>query len=671
MTMVLVAGVVMLAGGGLALLFGRRWPRAAQKAGTLGVAIGACLGLPTALWALLQKQQSDSVLTLPWMTPLGGSFAVALDSLSAFFLVPVLGFSALAALYGSAYMKDFEGRKNLGAFWFFFAGLVASMIVVVVARNGLLFLAAWEVMALSSYFLVTFESEKEEVCRAGWVYLVATHLGALFLLVFFVLSADPDGNSLDFGGAAWALPPRVPTSLLFGLAVVGFGSKAGLVPLHVWLPEAHPAAPSHVSALMSAVMIKLGIYGLLRTLILIGPPERWWGLSLMAIGLGGALIGIGQALYQRDLKRVLAYSSVENIGLIAFGIGLGMWGWADAHPGIAALGFAGALLHIWNHALLKGMMFLAAGSVVQATHTRDIEMLGGLMKRMPWTASLFMVGAAAMAGLPPFNMFVSEWLIYLGLLQSGLVHGGGLGLAAVLAVGGLAIVGGLAAIAFVRLAGIVCLGEPRSEMAANAHESSLAMRVPMLILGAFCLFAAAGPALVLSMMSGVLDSILRSDTLAHLEATGVSPQILGWINCTVAGLIAALAGLLVWLVRKNGATEQLTWDCGFVAPSPRMQYTGRSFAEIMAESLLPRPFRPRISRSAITGLFPKSASFEADCSDPVEQRGYARGFDFIGRVCMRLWWVQHGTINLYLFYLLLAVVMGLTWMSARDWWGFS
>ncbi|HYV35495.1 MAG TPA: proton-conducting transporter membrane subunit [Gemmataceae bacterium] len=672
MTLLLWAIGLLLGSGMAALLVSRKSPILATRLAIGGVVIGCLLGLVPASAALYDWGIGANALSEEWMTELGGSLRLRLDPLSAFFAILILGISALAAVYGGEYMlprndagQSKTANKKLGFAWFFFNVLVASMLLVVLARNGLLFLVAWEIMALASYFLVTYESEREDVCRAGWIYLVATHLGTAFLLIFFVLLGDTETGSLDFGiPLAGDHPAR---TALFLLAVVGFGTKAGLVPFHVWLPEAHAAAPSHVSALMSAVMIKLGIYGLLRTIYLLGTPEPWWGPTLMIIGLVGGLLGISQALYQRDLKRVLAYSSIENIGLITLGIGIGLWGWSADQMGIAALGFAGAILHIWNHALMKGLMFFAAGGVVHSTGTRDMEKLGGLIKTMPWTATLLIVGAAALAALPPLNAFVSEWLLYLGLLRAGLDFPDSRGLGALLAVGMLATIGGLTAVCFVRLLGIACLGTARSDEARHAHDAGPAMRLPMLILASLCIASGVLPLVLITVFSRVMNQILGADALANLDSTGASVAVLGWVQLAIWAAIGCSAALLWRLVSKSGTAAHGTWDCGFAAPTARMQYTGRSFAEIMAERLLPLPFRPRVSRTGPQGLFPGQSSFQADCSDPVTERGYVWLFQRVGNACMRLWWVQHGTINLYLVYLMVLIFLGLAWMTVRTW----
>jgi formate hydrogenlyase subunit 3/multisubunit Na+/H+ antiporter MnhD subunit len=671
MTLILVALGILFVSGLAALLTtaGSPSPRTARLATGLGVggAVLACLfGLVPTVALLVQNSAEPPEFRVSWLTPLGGAFAIGLDSLSALFALLIFGIGGLAAVYGSAYLLVYADRKRLGTSWFLFNTLLSSMVLVVVARNGLLFLVAWEVMALTSYFLVTFEREVPSVGRAGWIYLVATHLATSCLLVLFVLLRPAGTVSLDFTPAHGALAPGV-AGTCFVLALVGFGTKAGLVPFHVWLPEAHPVAPSHVSALMSAVLIKLGVYGLLRTIYLLGAPDDWWGPVLLTLSLFGALAGIAQALYQRDLKRSLAYSSIENVNLVLLGLGLGLWGWSAGQPLVAVLGLAGGLLHVWNHALMKGLMFFAAGNILHGTGTRDIERLGGLMKVMPWTASLFAGGAVALSALPPLNGFVSEWLLYLGLLEAGLGYPDGRGLLALLAVGLLAVVGGLAAICYVRLCGIVALGRPRSPCAEHAHEAGWLMRGPVLVLAALCVLSGVFPGLVLAALTGVLEQLFRQSVPAAMREVPV--VTLGLVNLGVWLAVGVAAALLLWLVRRNGQTAAGTWDCGFAQSTPRIQYTGRSFAEMMAEGFLPRPFRPRIGRTLPRGLFPGPSSFEASCEDPVTARGYEPLFERLGRLCMRLWVVQQGTVNLYLLYLLLLIFLGLAWMSVRTWVG--
>jgi formate hydrogenlyase subunit 3/multisubunit Na+/H+ antiporter MnhD subunit len=592
------------------------------------------------------------------------------DHLSAFFLLPVLGLSALAAIYGGSYLLAFRRQKWLGWPWFLFNLFVAAMGMVVIARTAFLFLVAWEVMSLTAFALVAFEQEKAEVRRAGWTYLIAAHVGVAFLIVVLALLGRQAG-SLEFA-AFRRMPPPVAggSGLIFVLALVGFGTKAGFVPFHVWLPEAHPAAPSHVSALMSGVMIKMGIYGLLRVLTFLGPPAGWWGLTLGALGLLTAVVGIALALHQRDLKRVLAYSSIENMGLIGLALGVGLCGEANGMPALAALGMAAALLHIWNHTLMKGLLFFAAGSVLHGTGTKDIEKLGGVMQRMPWTASPLMIGSVAIAALPPLNGFVSKWLLYLGLLKFGFANHNFLGLGVWAAVGLLALVGALAALAFVRLTGIALLGSPRSEGADEAHESSAWMFAPMLLLVAFCLGLAVRPRLALGLLPGVLHQLPGNGASAALVELDSSEVPLSRIGVFNAWALLTVAAVMVWLwvrMRQADQAEGPTWGCGYVQPTARMQYTGRSFAEVLAEHLLPRSLRPRTSRELPEGLFPAKSRFRAEDPDPFRDHVYDPLFTRMAERFTRLRILQQGQVHVYLVYVVLTVALALAWVSVRRW----
>ena len=363
----LLAAVTLQLVAGIAAFIFSKSPKAATVLGAGGAALGCLIGLvPT--WRVLVGGAPES-LCLTWDAA-HGAFCVGLDELSAFFLLPVLLLSALAAVYGGNYLFGYRHQKRLGSPWFFFNVFVAGMELVVIARTAFLFLFAWEVMSLAAYCLVTFEHEKAEVRRAGWIYLIATHLGVAFLLFAFMLLARQAG-SLEFAAFRWM--PALSAggaSVLFVLAAIGFGAKAGFVPFHVWLPEAHPAAPSHVSALMSGVMIKMGFYGMFRVLTFLGRPAAWWGPTIAAFGLLTGVVGISLALEQRDVKRTLAYSSIENMGLIGLALGVGLWGQASELPVVAVLGMTAALLHIWNHALMKGLLFFSVGSVLHGSGTQ-------------------------------------------------------------------------------------------------------------------------------------------------------------------------------------------------------------------------------------------------------------------------------------------------------------
>lgn len=667
MDALLVAIALQVLAGTVAWLLSK-WPRAATVLGAGGAVLGCLVGLAPVLRVLLSGTPQS--LRVDWDVA-HGAFWVEVDALGAFFLLPVLGLSALAAVYGGNYLLAYRHEKSLGSPWFFFNLFVAGMVLVVVARTVLLFLMAWEVMSLAAYCLVTFEHEKAEVRKAGWIYLIATHLGVAFLFLTFLLLSRNAGR-LDFE-AFRAMPALSAgwSGLIFLLALAGFGAKAGFFPFHVWLPEAHPAAPSHVSALMSGVMIKMGIYGLLRVLTFLEQPALWWGPALAGLGLITGLIGIALALYQRDLKRVLAYSSIENIGLIGLALGVGLWGQASERPALAVLGMTAALLHVWNHALMKGLMFFAAGSVFHGTGTKDMEKLGGLMKRMPWTGNAMMVGAVAIGALPPLNGFVSEWLIYLGLLKSGFATSDSRSLTAFFAVGLLALIGALAAATFVRLTGIVLLGSPRSDAARHAHESSPWMIAPMLVLVFLCLTVAVIPQAVAELLLGVLSQFLGPEAgqgLLDLESSDAPLYIVGNLNAVTLIATGALTALLLTWARNTRQAEGPTWGCGYVKPTERMQYTGRSFAELLAEHLLPRLLRPHTTRRAPRGLFPSNSDFGAETFDPVSEKVYEPFFRRWAERFSRLRILQQGQVHVYLVYILVVVVVALAWVSLRTWW---
>lgn len=671
MDIFLIAMLCLVGGGTLALVLNSR-PAWSTGAGVAATVAGSMAGL----WPAVRVLGGAAVESrrFGWPVP-GGEFHVQLDPLSAFFLVPVFLLAMLAAVYGGAYMQAYRGRKPLGPHWFFFNVFVAGMGLMLVSRQALLFMMAWEVMSLAAFFLVTFEHEKKEVRIAGWIYLVATHVGGLFLLAFF-LALGRHAGSLDFdqfmaAGRAAPLAP-VAAGTVFLLALIGFGTKAGLVPLHIWLPEAHPAAPSHVSALMSGVMIKMGVYGLLRTLMFLGGPAAWWGPLLAALGLAGALTGIALALFQRDMKRTLAYSSIENVGLIMLALGLGLWGLTAGHPLVATLGLAGALLHIWSHALMKGLMFLGAGSVLHSTGTRDMERLGGLMQRMPVTGTAMTVGALAIAAVPPLNGFVSEWLIYMAMLKGGLEFTGPAQIALLLAVGVLALVGGLSLICFVRLIGTVLLGDARTADARAAHESSGWMTVPLGILAGLCALAAVFPHRLVLAFSRTVETVFGLPAGPFVDALADAPvplAHLGLLNLTIWAVLLVFFLIMLFLQRRRPDAADATWGCGYAAPTPRMQYTGLSFSEMMVRRLFPAFLRPRLRLDPPQGVLPAPGKMEATYSDVLNRSLYQPFFAWLTGRFSRLRWVQQGKLHYYMMYFVVILLAGFAWLFLRRWLG--
>ena len=650
MTLHLAALATLVLGGLLALALARRPALALATATATGVA-GSTLGLVAAAGALASG--GDQRFALVWTAPLA-SFRVGLDPLSAFFQVALFALAIPAVLYGATYMRPHLGRRGLGGFLFFQNLLIAAMALVFSARQAVLFLVAWEVMAVASFLLVAFEHDDPEVRSAGLVYLVASHLGTAFLFALFVLLGREAG-SFDFEAFA-ALPasPATPAALLFGLALVGFGTKAGLVPLHVWLPEAHPAAPSHISALLSGIMIKTGLYGIVRVLLWLAPAPAAFGLVLAGVGLVGALVAITLALGPRDLKRILAYSSVENVGIIALGIGLAVTASAHGQATVAALAWAGALLHVWNHAAMKGLAFMAAGAVAHAAHGRNIERMGGLLARLPRTASLLLLGLAALAALPPLNGFSSEWLLYLGLLRAAVGSPGGASLLAWSAVATLALVGGVAVIAFARLGGVALLGAPRSPEAVAAHEPSVGLWGPLAALAAACVLLGlfpdlalrfAGPAL--AQVSGASPAATALQLAPALHSLAV-PMRVALAALLLAALGLALAAARARARRPAGASE--TWSCGFSRPTSRMQYTGASFGQLFLSGLAPRMLQPRGRIVPPKGVLPARATATFQAQDPARTRLFDPIFRALGDRASRLRRYQAQRLNLQLLY---------------------
>jgi len=481
-------------------------------------------------------------------------------------------------------------------------------------------------------------------------------VGVILLIALFVLLGHAAG-SFDFaamkriGIAAAGL-----ANVAFLLALGGFGTKAGFWPVHIWLPDAHPAAPSHVSAVMSGVMIKMGIYGLLRVLPFLGPPPAWWGAVFVLVGAISGVAGVIHALAQHDLKRLLAYHSVENIGIIALGIGLGLLGQRYGHPALATLGYAGALLHTLNHGLFKGLLFQGAGSVLHGSGTRHLDSLGGLSRRMPETATAFLVGSVAICGLPPLNGFVSEWLIYLGAFRAAADLPASGAVVALVTLPALALIGGLAAACFVKVFGVVFLGEPRSDHARHAHEVGLAMRAPMLAAAVACLAIGLWPAGALALVAPAAVCLSGATLPADL-----GPLFNISLMATVlVALIAALALLRARLLKARPVTQAATWGCGYPHATARMQYTATSFADPVLA-----PFSSalhiRTEGGPPEGIFPNEAHFEKHVGDMAGERVLVPAWRHFLRAARRLRVIQHGRMQLYLVYILATLVALVLW----------
>lgn len=650
----IISATLLAAFSGVPLLFSCM---RASRAQLLSIAVmlpASLIGLAGSILALVSGQ---SVLyKLPWTLPFGAA-GFGIDPLSAWFLLPIFLISGCAALYARSYWHADQHHANVRKMTFFFGLMTASMSGVVQARDAVSFLFAWEIMALSAFFLVSTEDEKPEVNEAGTLYMITTHTGTIGLFALFPL--------LNLLTGSWFFPPSASISASSGLsaavfltAVFAFGLKAGIMPFHIWLPSAHANAPSHVSAAMSGVILKVGVYGLIRTLSFFNGVPLWWGYVVLALGVVSGVVGVAFAIGQHDLKRLLAYHSIENIGIIFMGIGVALIGQKTGSTAMMLLGMSGALLHVINHAVFKALLFLGAGAVIHATGTREIDLMGGVARRLPYTALLFGVGSVAICGLPPLNGFVSEFLIYLGFFQ-GIQGEGGAAAAAALSAPALALVGGLAVACFVKVYGIVFLGVPRSENHAAKHEAGWQMLSPMFLLGGLCL--------VIGLAPGLLTSELQRTSLTVLpllaESAGLPlQQLVPMTMITLLGVVLLVLILIiaVWYKRRMAGaacSEAVTWGCGYQRPAPRMQYSASSFAEMLISlfSFVLRPHSHRPER--ITGLFPGRSGFFSHVPEavlelvyiPVLQRLYQR-FAGVRRL-------QSGILQQYVLYSLITLIV--------------
>ncbi len=572
-----------------------------------------------------------------------------LDAISAFFLALLAVVGGLGAVYAHEYWSDeyYPHSAPRGRRWW--SGLVLSMALVLLLSNGLHFLIAWELFALCAYFLITLDRQRRDVRAAGWLFFAASHAGTLCLFAFFAALAAQNGT--------WELGPmrnQPQLSPLFWLGLAGFGLKAGLFPLHIWLPSAHANAPSHVSAMLSGVALKMGLYGILRFSGWLDVPAAA-GWVVMGLGAAGALFGIAFALGQNDLKRLLAYSSVENIGIILIGIGAALLAARQADAAWGRLALAGALLHVWNHGLFKSLLFFSAGSVLHATHTREMSRLGGLWRTMPWTAGFFALGALAVCALPPLNGFVSEWLIYLGLFDAVSSHGPA-AWAAMPAAIVLGMTGALALATFVKAAAILFLGAARTRPAARAHESGLWMRGPMLALAAGCVAVALAPLVFWPAVTRAVEAWAPG---AETSPPPLALVTLGPVQLTLA-LLAALAVFVLWSrSRERGVRRALTWDCGYAGPTARMQYTSGSFGGLAA-GWFAWMLQPERSLRRPRGLFPADGLSVERVPETVLERVIMPVGGLILRTSTFVRRLQHGRLQYYIAY----VLVGLTSIGA-------
>jgi hydrogenase-4 component B len=657
-----------------AIIFGRGL--LARGFTALGGLIGAAAGLALGVTQLFIPHPSSFILS-SFLLPLTG-LVLRLDGLGAFFLILIGVVGVPASIYGFGYSQAYEGRYSLRMIGAMFNILLLALSLQVMADNALTFLICWEAMSLSAYWMVLTENDQPGTVRAANWYIAMTHAGfAALVAMFFILSGGEltaSFASMRLGAASFT---PLMLNVIFLLAFFGFGTKAGIVPLHIWLPMAHPVAPSHVSAMMSGVVIKMGIYGLLRVALdLLDGGPVWWGGLILGVGALSAILGILYALMQTDLKKLLAYSSVENIGIILIGIGAGFIFHSYGLMTLAALGFIGGLYHAINHASFKGLLFLGAGSVLHAMHTRDMEDMGGLIKRMPWTAFFFLVGAASISALPPLNGFISEWIIFQALLGGFTIAAPGISIILPVAVGMLALTSGLAAAGFVKAFGITFLALPRSHAAEHAHESPLSMKIGMGMLALTCLGLGLAPFVVVPIIGGALNGIGGlADTRAAF-AFNISlqtPAAFGQMSSTLVMLglliLFALIPLVMKILRVNQKLRVSdSWGCGRVGQTPRMEYTATSFAEPLRR-VFAELYRPSKELSVDfhpdSKYFVQSIEYKSDIRPWFEEFIYDPLLNKIREWSHRVRQLQSGSLHGYLAYLF--IMLGLLLVSALLW----
>jgi len=615
--------------------------------------IGTLISLAIALMALTGIVAGPQVRILPLGLP-DLPFHLRLDALSAFFLFLLGATSAGISIYAAGYMRRSEGRA-LGLQCLLYHVFMASMAFVMLADDGYAFMVAWETMALTSFFLVTSEHRHAEIRRAGYLYLLVAHIGAVGILLSFGVMAGSSGDYTFDAMRSFSAFGFWPT-VAFLLALFGFGAKAGLLPLHIWLPEAHPAAPSPVSAMMSGVMLKTAIYGLMRVgFDLLHAQLWWWGVLLLAIGLATALFGVIFSTVQTDMKRLLAYSSIENIGLIVVGIGLTLIFESFSLPHLAALALTASLYHCLNHAFFKSLLFLATGSVLHATGERNLGKLGGLIHRMPWVAWLALIGVLGSAGLPPLNGFVSEWLLLQSFLFTSGLPQGYLNMLLPVVAGAVALIAALAGFAMVKFFGVIFLGQPREEKLAQAHDVRFLERLGLLWLAIGCVLLGLLPNVVIELLDPVTRLLVGSGLGGAANSQDwwllapISEDRASYSPAIFFGSMALIIPLVYLIVRRyyHGRLKRVpAWDCGFPLQTARMQDTAEGFGQPIRRVFSPFFKRTREHPSP----FDAQPRYRSIVEDPFWYWLYLPIARLVEHGTRLIAFLQQGRIAVYLLY---------------------
>lgn len=603
---------------------------------------------------------SDFNLTLQGSL-ISGDVSLQVDALSAWFML-IINFAFLSGgFYGLFYMSAYKDQpKNLSLHGILFLLLHASLISLCVVQNSIVFLIAWEIMALSAFLSVIFEHEKPDTIKAGINYLIQSHVSILFLMIGFIWVASQTG-SYDFDAIrTYSMTHKGPVSeLLFLTFFTGFAIKAGFVPFHTWLPYAHPAAPAHISGIMSGVLIKIGIFGILRMLLLIDQNYTSMGIFILIISLISGLYGVMLAILQHNLKKLLAYHSIENIGIIGIGIGLGCIGLGTNNTMLCVLGFGGAMLHTLNHSLFKSLLFYTAGNVYQATHTLDIEKLGGLVKKMPQTTLLFLIAALAICGLPPFNGFISEFMLYSGLFSS-IQHANVASLIWIIfTILGLVLIGGLALMCFTKAFGVVFLGSPRHKFIHEVKELPLLQILPLYAITAFIIVIGLFPGVFLNILIKPVQQFTSLHQLPFVSflGNGIEPLLsVSRASWFLIGLVAVILVVRKFAFRYRTVTVSPTWGCGYTAATPKIQYTASSFVKSYSQ-LFKGFFLIVKKENKVEGIFPAEAAYETHPYDKLEKWLIDLPVTRFKRFLDRFRFFQNGKLQFYILYGIIFIIL--------------
>ncbi len=613
-----LATVCLILGSVLALALPGNELRA--RAGMVSQVIASVLTLVAVAPVLAGQPVLEGQLA--WSYPVD-TIVLQVDGLGALFLAFSMPLTALGAIYARGYLEPyFKTDRNLGVHYALLNMVSLSYVIIYIVGNAMAFLLGWEVAAIAAWLLVIWDYRSNNVRFAGFNYLVSTHLGLLFLIAAF-LTLYIQSHSFDFASFGPQLRlAGTKRNITFLLLLASFAFKSAFFPFHTWLPRAHASAPAHVSALMSGVIHKAGLYGMLRFTLLMGTPDVWMGWFLIVFGLTSAVMGVMYTTVQRDLKRLLGYSSTENVGIVCMGFGMGYLGLSWHNNTLAILGFTAGILHILHHALFKCLLFYAAGAIYRATHTVDLEKLGGLARHMPYTTATFLLGSIAIAGLPPLNGFVSEFLIYKGLFDGSVTSAPTRGLFALVAMV-LAFVGATSAFSMTRAFGLAFLGTPRDLDHTGTADPSAAMRSPLILLAVSLFVFGLVPQVGLSLVAVPVTQLLAVsglplDIAQQVSAPAQVLQPVVFFGGLLLVLVAALVAVRRWLLPPPAPAHR-TWGCGYTSPVPRAQYTGSSFSDHLAHYYrVMMPHRRDVSLPQ--GLFPTAAHLRTHAEDPVEHR---------------------------------------------------